>query len=188
MFSSQVINTFITCSPHTESGEKWQPYVCFWQQQQKKKGVFSMNSDNHHDWTKPLFRPNSLYPDVSRLCPDPFQMACRVHLKCVSSDQFWWDLASLLTCDFICGDTGCCKTEEKTSSDKTTTVAIWCFQFDFKMFSESCIGKSAVLKFCHLYAHCTTKLNVSPFSSAVGEFTLHYLRIWMCNLWQQCRD
>ena len=92
-------------------------------------------ADNHRGWTKALFRRNSLYPDISRLCPDPFQMARRVHLKCVSSDQFWWDFASLLTCDFICGDADCCQREKK-SSEKRTPVVIWYFQRGIKMFSE----------------------------------------------------
>lgn len=112
-----------------------------------------MNGDNHHGWTKALFRPNSLHPDISRLCPDPFQMACRVHLKCVSSDQFWWDFASLLTCDFICGDADCCQTGKK-SSEERTPAALCCLQWDFKMFSElTGTGKLTVSKLCH--AICT---------------------------------
>lgn len=107
-------------------------------------GVFNMNSDNHQDWTKTLFRPHSLYPDLSRLCPDPFQMACRVHLKCVYSDQFWWDFASLLTRDFICELTDGCKME-KIMREKNCSGCL--------VFALMGIGKLTVLKLCHTTKH-----------------------------------
>lgn len=126
----QVMKACKLSSSHTESstsvgGKKGKQNwcVCFWQQQQEN-GVFSLSSDIHPEWTKTLFRPNSLYPDISRLWPDQFQMDCRVHLKCVSSEQFWWDFASLFTSDCSCGET-----------DHSKQIKA------FVMFSEFWIGK-----------------------------------------------
>lgn len=105
---SEVISCSESKSKRLNSEINW--CVCFWPRRQIN-GAFSMNSDINHEWTKALLRPNGLYPDTSRLWPDRFKMDCRVHLKCVSSERFWWDFASLLTSDFICGETGRCKTE-----------------------------------------------------------------------------
>lgn len=155
-------------------GGKQKLHICFWQQP-KKACVFSMCSDNHHEWTKTLFRLNSLHPHLSRLFPDPCQMACRVHLKCVSCDQ-WWDFVSLLTCDFICR--GNWLQTAKQVREKKRRGLLWVFAISNQMLCEKFskwagMGRWPVLKLCH--AICSLCFKAGQ-PSVVAAFTLHSVK------------
>lgn len=132
-----------------ENGKK-KLSICLWQQPQKDS-VFSMHSDNHHEWTKTQFRLKSLYPDYQ----DCVQIHFRWPVECISNVSPVTNDEILFPCSHVILSVG---TLAAAKQKKKSWKKRWLFAISNRilrdMFSElTGMGKSAVLKLFH--AICT---------------------------------